>query len=1134
MKCPECQTKNPDRAKFCIECGNPMEFHCPECGAKTPAEGKFCIECGHNLISGSEPTPKDLSFDEKLVKIQRYLPKGLTEKILAQRDKIEGERKQVTVMFCDMEGFTALVENLGPEEAYSIMDQVYEILIHMVHDYEGTVNEMTGDGIMAIFGAPIALEDAPQRAIRSAYSIHREMTKFSDKIRKEKEGTPPLKMRIGIHTGPVVVGTLGNDLRVEFKAVGDTVNLASRMEGLAEPGATYVSEDTFKLTEGFFRFEALGEKEIRGKKESVNVYRVIAPSTRRTRFDVSAERGLTPFVGRGRELELLLDAFERVKAGRGQAFSIMAEAGVGKSRLLYEFRKAVSSEDVTFLEAKCLSYSRGVAYHLPVDSLKANFDIREIDGDTQITEKVKKGLQISDVDESLTLPYFLELLSVKDSGIDKIVMSPEAKKDRILEAFKQIVLKGSEIRPLVLAYEDLHWADKSSEDVLKYVFESIAGARVLMIFTYRPEFVHTWGGRSYHNQVNLNRLSNRESLAMVSHLLSTADVDRDLEELILEKTEGVPFYIEEFIKSLQNIKALERKGSRYHLAKDIQDLAIPSTIQDVIMARVDSLPDEVKGVLQIGSVIGREFNHDLIKKLISLSEVELLSYLSALKDSELIYERGILPHSTYIFKHALTQDVVYDSILTRRRKQIHEEVGKAIEYLYKMRLEEFYEMLAHHYTEAGLSKKAIGYRQRAGKRANERSAYQEAISHLTTGFTLLQTLPENLARHQQELPLQIALGAALLMVRGHTAPEVEAAYTRARELCQQLGDIQDMLPVFFGLWRFYVMRADYAMARQLGEELLSLAERSDELPLHVFSHYAVGFTCFCLGELLPARSHLEKGIEHYDPAQRRSPVFWSGQDPGVACRVYSALTLYLLGYPDQALVRAHDGLALATELAHPFSEAFALACMSMIEQLRRNGQNAYDHAEAAVNLSIEHGFPTWSALGTFLRGWALTALRQREEGMKQLRQGITDWRGLGTELFVPYFLTHLAEGYGALKQVDEALDAMKEGWETMERTGEHWWKAEVHRLKGVLLLHQSTSDVAQAEKCFREALEVARNQQAKSLELRAATSLARLWQSLDKRQEAYDLLVPVHDWFTEGFESADLQEAKALLTELEK
>jgi len=372
------------------------------------------------------------------------------------------------------------------------------------------------------------------------------------------------------------------------------------------------------------------------------------------------------------------------------------------------------------------------------------------------------------------------------------------------------------------------------------------------------------------------------------------------------------------------------------------------------------------------------------------------------------------------------------------------------------------------------------------------------------------------------------------MLRGHTASEVESAYTRARDLCQQLGDTQDMLPVLFGLWRFCVMRADLAMARQLGEELLGLAEQSDELPLHVFPHYAAGFTCFCLGELLPARSHLQEGIAHYNPAQRRSPVFWAGQDPGVACRVYAALTLWLLGYPDQALVRAHDGLALATELAHPFSEAFALAFVSMVERLRRDGQDVFDHAEAAVTLSTEHGFPSWLAAGTFLRGWALTALGKREEGMIQLRQGLTDWRGIGTELFVPYFLTHLAEGDGALKQVDEALDALKEGWEAMERTGEQWWKAEMHRLKGDLLLHKSISNVAQATDCFRQALDVARNQQAKFLELRAATSLARLWQSQDKHQQAYDLLAPVHDWFTEGFDTADLQEAKALLTELEK
>jgi len=456
MKCPQCQHENPDSAKFCGSCGGKLTLICPQCGFENTPGNRFCNECGHDLTQPSEAPPKDLSFDEKIEKIQKYLPKGLTDKILSQRDKIEGERKQVTVMFSDMEGFTAFVEKLGPEEAYSIMDEVYEILIHKVHDYEGTVNEMTGDGIVALFGAPIALEDAPQRAIRSAYAIHREMVRFSDKIKQEKEGIPSLKMRIGIHTGPVVVGTLGNDLRVEFKAVGDTVNLASRMEDLAEPGATYVTEETFKLTEGFFRYESLGEKEVKGKEEPIKTYRVIGPSTRRTRFDVSAERGLTPFVGRERELELLLDGFERAKTGRGQAFSIMAEAGVGKSRLLYELIKSISNEDVTILEGKCLSYSHGVAYHPVIDVLKSNFDVLEDDGDYDIREKVKRQLKLFGVDEISTLPYLLELLSVKESGIDKISMSPEARKDRIMETVNRITLKGSEIRPLVIVIEDLH------------------------------------------------------------------------------------------------------------------------------------------------------------------------------------------------------------------------------------------------------------------------------------------------------------------------------------------------------------------------------------------------------------------------------------------------------------------------------------------------------------------------------------------------------------------------------------------------------------------------------------------------------------------------------------------------------
>jgi len=758
MKCSKCQFENRESAKFCKECGNKLEIPCSKCGNINEPGSKFCDECGHNLTIRSEPLPKDLSFDEKLDKIQRYLPKGLTEKILSQRNKIEGERKHVTVMFCDMEGFTPLVEKLGPEEAYGIMDQVYEILIHKVHDYEGTVNEMTGDGIMALFGAPIALEDAPQRAIRSALAIHREMTRFSDKIAQEIEGIQPLKMRVGIHTGPVVVGTLGNNLRVDFKAVGDTVNLASRMENLAKPGATYATKNTFKLTEGFFRFEALGEKKVKGKKEPIKVYRVIAPSTRRTRFDVSAERGLTPFVGRERELELLVDGFERSKAGRGQAFSIVSEAGVGKSRLLYEFRKAIINENVTFLEGKCLSYGRSVAYHPVIDILKANFDIQEGNEDSEIREKVKRGLKILEADEASTLPYLLELLFVKNSGIDKIPMTPESRKDRIIGTINRITLKGSEIRPIVMAFEDLHWMDKSSEDVSKHLLDSIPGARVLLIFTYRPEFVHTWGAKSFHSQITLNRLSNRESLTMVSHLLGTEDIDSDLEELILEKTEGIPFFIEELIRSLKDLKIIEREDSKYRIAKDVQAVTIPSTIQDVIMARVDSLPEAAKEVLQTGSVIEREFRYDLIKQVTGLPDQELLSHLSTLKDSELLYERGIYPQSTCIFKHSLTREVVYDSILSKKKRRLHGRVGDAIEEIYRDSIDEYYGVLAEHFIVSEKFEKAAEYSKLTAKKAQKTASLNDSIAFTRKAVASLEKLSQTEDVERKIIDTRTALG----------------------------------------------------------------------------------------------------------------------------------------------------------------------------------------------------------------------------------------------------------------------------------------------------------------------------------------------------------------------------------------
>jgi len=915
MQCPKCQFENPDGIKFCGECGTKLERICPSCNTPNTPTFKFCGECGRKLEVPAETPPKELSFDEKITKIQKYLPKGLTDKILAQKDRIEGERKQVTVMFCDMEGFTALSEKLGMEEAYSIMDQVYEILIHKVHDYEGTVNEMTGDGIMALFGAPIALEDAPQRSIRSAYAIHREMSRFSEKIKQERGITTPIRMRVGIHTGPVVVGTLGNDLRVEFKAVGDTVNLASRMESLAEPGTTFATENTFKLTEGYFRFEALGEKRIKGKEDLIKVYQVIAPSGRRTRFDVSAERGLTSFVGRERELEILLDGFERAKSGRGQAFSIMAEAGAGKSRLLYEFRKSVIHEDVTFLEGKCLSYSRGVAYHPIIDILRSNFDVREGDNDFEINDKANKGLQILGIDESSTLPYLLDLLSVKDSGIGKIQMSPEAKKDRIMEAVKRITLKGSEIRPLIVATEDLHWIDKTSEEYLKRLLDSISGSRVFLIFTYRPDYEHTWGAKSYHSQVNLNRLSNRESLTMVSSFLGKEALEKDLEELILQKTEGIPFFIEEFIRSLNDLKAIERHNGTYRLSQDIQVFSIPSTIQDVIMARVDALPEDAKEVLQTGTVIGREFNYELIKKVTVLPQQKLLSCLSILKDSELLYERGIFPESTYIFKHALTNEVIYNSILSRKKKKLHEKIGNSIEESYKEKLDEQYEILAEHFIKGENYEKGAEYSKFASKKSRKSGSFADAIAYGEKRSACLERLPQSSAVEKKLIDARVTLGLYYNQISCHVKakeavePVFELALNHGLE--RRISHINTILGTYC-----FTVEGDYPKGFKYLEDALKIAkEQNDFVSLWAASHW-IGHAFSESCEFEKALYHLKTALEISEAANLNWSI--SIMKSCIALNVYVYQGNIDLGYKTSL-----DGLNLAVESGDTLSRAEA-------------------------------------------------------------------------------------------------------------------------------------------------------------------------------------------------------------------
>jgi class 3 adenylate cyclase/tetratricopeptide (TPR) repeat protein len=904
VKCSKCQFENSASAKFCVDCGGKLEIVCQNCSTRNYPSHKFCSDCGLTIIIPSEPSPQELSFEEKLGKIQKYLPKGITEKILSQKDKIEGERKQVTVLFCDMKGFTRLSEKLGPEEVYAMMDRVYEILIKKVHDYEGTVNEMTGDGIMALFGAPIALEDAPQRAIRSAMSIHREMTRFNDRTKLEKGDFPPIKMRIGIHTGPVVVGTLGNDLRVEFKAVGNTVNLAARMESLAEPGTTYISDDTFKLTEGLFRFECLGERGIKGKEKPVRVYQVIAPSTRRTRFDVSAESGLTPFVGRERELELLLDGFERAKEGRGQAISIIGEAGTGKSRLLYEFRKAVTNESVTFIEGRCLSYSRNVAYHPIADILKSNFDIRDTDSEEDIREKVINGLKILKIDEASVLPYLLQLLSIKESGIDKISLSPEAKKDRTLEAVKRIILRGSEIRPLIMAIEDLYWMDKSSEDVMKELIEIIPGARVFLIFTYRPEFVHTWGSRSYHSQVTLNRLSNRESLTMLTHILGTPNIDRDLEELILQKTEGIPFFIEEFIKSLKGLKIIETKNNTCQLSKNIKKLTIPSTIQDVIMTRVDNLSEGAKEVIRAGSIIEREFSYDLIKKITEFSEHEILSYLSALKDAELLYERGIYPQSTYIFKHSLTREVVYDSILTKKKKQLHQKIANTIEDIYKHDLCYHYGILANHCIASENYEKGAEYAKLEAKRCQKAALFKDAIEYAKMSINCLEKLPHTEAN--QKILIDATTTLAIYNLSLNYLVEARDAVHPIIDLVMKMNYKKSLAGIYITMGTYsFGVEEDFSKGIRYMNKAIQYSEGVNDL-------LSLWMACSQLGIFLPHICEFEKALTYSEKCMELSELANNPMGKSLS-KAYMTYMCTLRGHIDLACKHCEDILKIVEE-----------------------------------------------------------------------------------------------------------------------------------------------------------------------------------------------------------------------------
>jgi class 3 adenylate cyclase/tetratricopeptide (TPR) repeat protein len=630
-------------------------------------------------------------------------------------------------------------ERLDPEDLKDITDRIFSEIVQIVAKYEGFVERIIGDEILVFFGVPHSHEDDPVRAIWAAAEIHALVKTMGLKL--EEEVGQPLAMHTGINTGLVVTGKSDvNRGRAGF--AGQAINIASRLTKLAKADEIIVGPETYRRTDGFFVFEKLGVRALKGKKEPIPSFRVIAPSSGRTRFEVNIKYGLTPLVGRKRELKLLLDCYAQSKSGQNRAIAIVSEAGVGKSRLLYEFKKRVANENATFLEGKCLSYTKDTAYFPIIDILKANFGIRPDDQDPNIKEKVRRGLRLLKISDTPTLPYLLELLSVKGDDIDTIFMGPAEKKDQIAAALKRITINGSAMRPLIIAVEDLHWIDKSSEECFTEMLKSISGRSVLVIFTFRPEYKSVWGGRSFYDEITLKRLTTADSMALVKNLLGQAELESGLENLIIKKAQGVPFFLEEFVKSLSDQKVIEKKGRKLHLAKGTQSVSLPSTIQGVIMARIDSLHDEAKDLLQRGAVVGTEFSFDLIKQVTGLPEEDLRSRLAVLNELELLYGRKIHRQLTYVFRHALVQEVAYNSLLLKTRKEVHERSGEVIEALYQDRLDEFYEILAHHYSKSKNPEKAFQYLMLSGNKAMLSHFNWEAFQFYKRAIDLLDEVQE--------------------------------------------------------------------------------------------------------------------------------------------------------------------------------------------------------------------------------------------------------------------------------------------------------------------------------------------------------------------------------------------------------
>ena len=1044
----------------------------------------------------------------------------------------DAERRQLTVLFCDLADSTRLARQLDPEDLRVVVRAYQETAATVIQRYEGHIAQYLGDGLLVYFGYPQAHEDDAQRAVRSGLELLAAMRTRNPQLVQD-QGVR-LAVRIGIHTGLVVVGEMGSGGRHEHLALGDTPNLAARLQGLAAPDTVVLSDTTARLVQGYFVCQDRGVHALKGLDTPVRIVQVVGESAAQSRLDVAAASGLTPLVGRETEVTLLRERWAQARDGRGQVVLLSGEAGIGKSRLMRVLTERVVAEGAPRLTWHCSPYHTNSALYPVIDHLQRLLHWHRDVSPTARLTTLEQAVQAARLPLEEAVPLLAALLSLPvPERYPPLTLSPQRQKEQTQAALVAWLLADTAQQPVLTVWEDLHWADPSTLELLGLLLEHVPTARLLLVLTMRPEFPPPWTSRSHLTPLTLTRLGRPQVEEMIVRVTGGTPLPAEVVQQIVAKTDGIPLFVEELVKTVLESGLVRKDADRYILTGPLPPLAIPATLQDALMARLDRLA-VVKEVAQLGAVLGREFSYALLRAVTPLEEPALQQSLAQLVEAELLYQRDHPPQATYLFKHALVRDAAYQSLLRSTRQRHHQHIAQVLEAQFPEHCETQPELLAHHYTEAGLLAQAVPYWQRAGQRAVQRFAHREAIGHLTTGVALLTELPDTPERTHQELDLQTALGPAWMAAKGYAAPEVEQAYGRARTLCQQLGETARLFSVLRGLGAFYFVRGKYQTAREVGEELLRLAQSPPDPARLLGAHQVLGIAAFWLGAFASARGHLEQTIALSTPQPPRSAAARAGQDPGVLCRAYSAWALGLLGYPDQALEKIHEAVSMGRELSHPHSLVFALYLVASLHQLRREVVATHEWAEATLALAREQLFPYWLAVGRITRGWALAHQGQGGEGIAEMRQGLAAYHATGAELGRPWFLALLAEAYGKAGRAEEGLHVVAEGLATAAHTGEAFFEAEQYRLQGELLLAHAVEQHPVAESCFHHALDSARRQQAKWLELRAAVSLSRLWQQQGKQAEAQALLTPIYGWFTEGFDTADLQEAKALLEALEE